>query len=123
MPHRVLLVEDEGGTREALAEVLAEAGYDVTAARTGDEAAILFGPPEDFDLLLTDIVMPGRIDGVALAEHAREQHPGLPVLFFSGRPEEAARTERVPPPRSFVTKPVDARGILGVVGRLVQGSP
>ena len=121
MPRRVLLVEDESGTREAVADVLAEAGYDVTAACTGEEAAILFGPPEDFDLLLTDIAMPGRIDGVGLAEYAREQHPGLPVLFLSGRPEEAARTERVPPPRLFVTKPVDARGILGAVGCLVGG--
>lgn len=121
MPHRVLLVEDESGTRETVADVLAEAGYDVTAACTGDEAAILFGPPEDFDLLLTDIAMPGRIDGVGLAEYAREQHPGLPVLFLSGRPEEEARTERVPPPRLFVAKPVDARGILGAVGYLVGG--
>lgn len=121
MPRRILLVEDERETREAVAETLAEAGYHVTAACTGEEAAILFGPPEDFDLLLTDIAMPGRIDGVALAEHAREQHPGLPVLFFSGRPEEAARTERVPPPRLFVPKPVDTRRLLGAVGQLVGG--
>lgn len=119
MACRVLLVEDEGGTREAVAQALVEAGYDVTAACTGDEAVILFGPPEDFDLLLTDVVTPGRTDGVELAEHARERHPDLPVLFLSGRPEEAARTQRVPQPRSSVAKPVDARGVLGAVGRLV----
>lgn len=46
MPRRILPVEDEFGTREAVAETLAEAGYDATAACTGDEAAILFGPPK-----------------------------------------------------------------------------
>lgn len=121
MPRRILVVEDEYETREAVAEVLAEAGYDVTATRTGDDAVILFGPPEDFDVLLTDTAMPGRSDGVGLAEHARERHTGLPVLFLSGRPDEAARTERVPPPRLFVTKPVDAQRLLGALGRLVEG--
>ena len=117
---RILLVEDEPMAREGLAETLFNAGFDVTATCTGDEAAILMAQ-DGFDLLLTDITMPGAIDGIGLAEHAREVHPGLPVVFVSGRPD-TARAVSVGPPIRFVPKPYDDAALIGAIRSLVPAA-
>ena len=113
---RILLVEDEPLTREGLAEMLGDAGYEVTATCTGDEAAILVAHTA-FDLLLTDVVMPGAIDGIGLAQHAREVHPGLPVVFVSGR---AAVHGVIGPPVRFVPKPCNANALIGAIRSLAE---
>lgn len=115
---RILLVEDEPLAREGLAEALSNAGYDVTATCTGDEAAILMAQ-DGFDLLLTDITMPGAIDGIGLAEHAREVHPGLPVVFVSGRADPVSAGQ-VGPPARFVAKPYDEAMLIGTIRSLVR---
>ena len=119
---RVLLVEDEPMIREVMAELLEDAGFDVTATCTGDEAAILLAE-NDFAILLTDITMPGHIDGIGLAEHAREAHPGLPVVFVSGRPDSEQRARGIPPPTAFLPKPYNVDCLLDTVGRLAAGTP
>ncbi len=86
MSRRALLVEDEELVRALLAEVLAEAGWDVTEAMSGDAAVALL-QRESFDLLVTDVHMPGRTDGYEVARQAREQSVGLPVIVTTGRPE------------------------------------
>ena len=78
---RVLLVEDEPFIREVLAEVLLEADLEVTEAGDGGEALALLNGQDGFDLLLTDVHMPGCIDGVAVALHARALQPRLAVLW------------------------------------------
>ena len=60
----ILLVEDEAEIRLMLAEVLADAGHAVVEADSGDAAALLLQNREDFDALVTDITMPGRLDGI-----------------------------------------------------------
>lgn len=114
---KVLLVEDEAVIREMTAELLEAAGFDVTATRTGDEAAILLAE-DGYSVLLTDITMPGMIDGFALAEHAREVRPGMPVVFVSGRPESEMRARRFAPPTAFFAKPYDVAGLVSAVGRM-----
>lgn len=116
---RILLVEDEPEIREVMADTLCDAGFDVTATCTGDEAVILIADQDRFDLLLTDIAMPGGIDGIGLAEHAREVHPGLPVVFVSGGDKEG-RAGRLGPPMRFVPKPYDERTLLGAIRSLVS---
>lgn len=80
----VLLVEDEMLVRAIAEEDLAEIGCDVTAAATGDEAAQLLRDGARFDLLVTDIRMPGAIDGWALAKLARTIQPDIKVIYVSG---------------------------------------
>jgi len=116
---RVLFVEDEAFIREITAEMLSVAGYDVTATCTGDEAAILLAE-DGFDLLLTDVNMPGHFDGIGLAEHARELHPGLPVVFVSGGADMEWRTRKISQPTAFVAKPYDVDALIGTVGRLAR---
>ena len=116
---RILLVEDEPLIREVIAEMLEDAGFSVTATCTGDEAAILLAE-DGFSILLTDITMPGVIDGIGLAEHAREIHPNLPVVFVSGRPETEQRTQHIAPPMMFFHKPYDVDTLIGAVDRMTH---
>ena len=117
--HRVLLVEDETLVRELVAEVLSDAGYQVAEAGTGDEAAALIEAPGGFDLVLTGIEMPGRLDGVAVARRARVMRPDVPVVFVSGRAEGRARTRRLGQPCLFIPKPFRLSWVLAAVRRLV----
>lgn len=85
---RILLVDDDDGMREIAASQLEALGYAVTqAAPSGALDLLSSGQP--VDLLLTDIVMPGHIDGRELAMRARELRPDLKVLFTSGFTEAA----------------------------------
>ncbi len=121
-PSHILLVEDEPLQRELMAESLSAAGYDVTATCTGDEAAILLADRDRFDALLTDITIPGSIDGIGLAEHAREVHPNLPVLFVSGRPANQHRAAAITQPVAYMQKPFETRTLLCAVRRLIEGA-
>ncbi len=84
----VLLVEDEDFIRHAMADELVEEGFEVAQASTGDDAIELMGePPCLFSILVTDLNMPGKSDGAAVAEEARLRWPDLPVVIASGRLE------------------------------------
>jgi two-component system, cell cycle sensor histidine kinase and response regulator CckA len=85
----VLVVEDEPGVRDVTVRALREAGYEVLAARSGEEAVRLGpGTLARVQILVTDVVMPG-MDGRATADALWRLHPDLPVLFVSGYTEEA----------------------------------
>ena len=75
---RLLVVEDEHEIRSILVELLQEAGYDVIAAASGDDASVLLQTAPGFDALVTDIHMPGQLDGLALARLFRKQYPRKP---------------------------------------------
>ena len=80
----ILLVEDEEMVRKLATTVLAARGYQVVTAASGDDAlAVAEERLADFDLLLTDVVMPGR-SGLEVAAALRARRPDLPVLFMSG---------------------------------------
>ncbi|QGN55784.1 response regulator [Novosphingobium sp. Gsoil 351] len=81
---RVLLVEDEALVRMAAEEDLAELGHDVVVAENGDAAFAHLTAGEPFDVLVTDIRMPGKLDGWSLASQARQILPQLGVVYVSG---------------------------------------
>nr|WP_321985934.1 ATP-binding protein [uncultured Lichenicoccus sp.] len=81
----ILVVEDDPAVREIAAEILRDLGYRVSeAADPGAALRILALRDSPLDLLLTDIVMPGTVDGRELAHQARGMHPRLQVIFMSG---------------------------------------
>ncbi|OAN77438.1 hypothetical protein A8B78_14100 [Jannaschia sp. EhC01] len=86
----VLLAEDEKSVREMLTRQLQALGYRVTVAANGDQAYDILLRDASIELLVTDVVMPGTLQGPMLARQAREHRPDLPVLFMSGYPREAA---------------------------------
>ncbi len=103
-----------------MAESLNGAGYEVTATCTGDEAAILLADRDRFDALLTDVTLPGSIDGIGLAEHAREVHPRLPVLIVSGAAANRQRAAALDPPTAYMPKPFEMDSLLDAVSRLIE---
>ena len=86
---RLLVAEDEAEVLRILVATLERAGYVVTPARSGDEAKRIFDADPNYDLLLTDIVMPGDHQGTTLSRALREIRPDLPVIFMSGYASEA----------------------------------
>lgn len=82
----ILIVEDDRDVRELAIAVLEDAGYRVLEAASGDEAhrLLLAHPDLRINLLFTDIVMPGPLDGIDLAGAARALRPDLKVLYTTG---------------------------------------
>ena len=94
-------------------------GYEVVEAETGDRAAQLL-ECGSFDVLLTDVRMPGKLDGIDLAHHARIARPTLPVLVVSGYAEQiSTRLASVTAPIAFVAKPFRMSRILDLIRTLV----
>jgi DNA-binding response OmpR family regulator len=114
---RLLLVEDEFLIRMTLSEALADDGFEVVEAEDGDSALAILKEQDGFALMLTDIQLPGRVDGRALAEQARATRPDLPVIFMSGRPQA---TPSVNPLDTFVNKPYLPSMISATVRRILN---
>jgi signal transduction histidine kinase/CheY-like chemotaxis protein len=102
----VLLVEDESAVRRVLREALSHAGYRVLEAGNGREALELWGgDPGQFDLVVTDVVMP-EMNGVSLTEELKKRRPGLKVIFMSGHTEDiVARQNNEEQSFEFLQKP------------------
>jgi CheY-like chemotaxis protein len=80
----VLAVEDEPDVLWAVAENLVDLGYEVLTARDASEALALIRTVPRLDLLFSDIVMPGGMNGVQLASEATRLRPGIRILLTSG---------------------------------------
>jgi signal transduction histidine kinase/CheY-like chemotaxis protein len=80
----VLIVDDDESVLETAKETVADLGYRVVAAHNGQEAIQILKGPNQIDLLFSDIVMPGGLNGIQLAEEARRLRPTLKVLLTSG---------------------------------------
>lgn len=102
---RLLIVEDERTAREVFAEVLSDLGYEVVAVASGEEAGALpLDPP--FDLLLTDLVLPGA-SGLDLAWGLRDRWPHLKVVLMSGYTNTEVAGAVVALRARFLQKPFD----------------
>jgi CheY-like chemotaxis protein len=82
------------------------------------DAAILLLPMEDVRLLVTDIDLPGTLDGIALARAIRERAPSIPVVFISGRPSKLQDARTVGDPSAFLQQPFSLIRLLADVQRL-----
>jgi len=102
---RLLVVEDEDEIRSIVVELLHDAGYDVIAAASGDHASVLLQTTPGIDALVTNIHMPGRLDGLALARLFREQHPERPILYVTGNPGALRNTAMCNGKDAVVSKP------------------
>ncbi|WP_168199253.1 ATP-binding protein [Pseudorhodobacter turbinis] len=85
----ILIAEDQPEVMDVLKKTLASAGYNVTTAGNGDTAFEHFESDPGIDLVLTDIVMPGRLQGPGLAKECRQIRPEIPFIFLSGYASEA----------------------------------
>lgn len=102
---RILVVEDEDLVRETAVDMLSGLGYRVTAVSNADDALETIRA-ENFDLLFTDVVLAGGVNGPELAERALNVRPRLPVLFCSGFMRQTPPDRPSPPmPERILEKP------------------
>ena len=118
-PPRVMVVEDEFLIRLTLVEALTDEGFDVIEVDTGDAALPILSADWSIDLLLTDIQLPGRLDGKRLVDCVRKTRPELPVLFMTGRPEPVAETSDGTLDR-YIAKPYTLASICSEVRRITS---
>ena len=110
-----LVVEDEWLLRLELVEELTHAGWQLREAATGEEALALLNKGEPIDFLVTDIRLPGMVDGWKVAQTFRERFPSLPVIYVSANP---VNEKGIVPGSIFLGKPcnIDAAGGLRPTG-------
>ena len=119
----VLVVEDDETVRGAAAEALREIGYDVLEAPDAMEAVRLLADCGGVDLLFTDVGLPGGVNGRALADAARNIHPGLKVLFTTGYTQAPLLRDNLGPAEEhFLPKPFSLEQLEAKV-RAVLGPP
>jgi len=119
-PIRILLVEDEFLIAEWVGQALSEQGFAVhTVSNARDALRHLAAAP--VDVLFTDINLPAGMDGAALARHARELLPDLPVIYASARVAALERHERVPG-AIFVPKPYAPAAVGRLIASLVDSA-
>lgn len=87
---RVLLVEDDESVAALVSEMLAELGYETTRAATAAGALDLLGSKQTFDVVFSDMVMPGEMNGLDLAHEIARRRPDLPVILTTGYSASAA---------------------------------
>lgn len=125
----VLLVEDDPAVRRMLQALIERAGYSVLAAVSGDEALLLAhrraeegGPP--VGALVTDVIMPGTLDGPTLARRLRHRFPGLGVVCTSGFVRDALpESSELPEGSVFLQKPFQGEDLLGALDRVLDDGP
>jgi CheY-like chemotaxis protein len=110
----ILLVEDNVLVRFATADILREAGFDVLEAVDSSEALALLTTGHPLDLIITDIRMPGRMDGVQLTSVVKNTRPNLPVALLSSHLENSEHEADF-----FIAKPYDPAQLVEVVERLI----
>lgn len=115
-PPVILVAEDEALIRMAVADSLRDAGFTVIEAANAAEAleAVRAGPKPD--VLVTDITMPGQMDGLALATLLQRENPALSVIVTSAHIEGANAELRA----DFVPKPYDPRAVVQSAMRALQ---
>jgi two-component system cell cycle response regulator CpdR len=114
---RILLAEDDDSLRGFLARALERAGHDVVVCENGDEAVASLGQGP-WDLLLTDIVMPGA-DGIEVARQAAQHQPDLRIMFITGFAAVALSAAQSAPQAKVLSKPVHLRDLVAEVERMI----
>ena len=106
----ILIVEDDILANEHLEFILQQAGYEVLSATSADEAAELLEDREDVRLIVTDINLPGTVNGLKLAATAKAQQPDMNVIIVTGY--SAPKNDEIPPGSLFIPKPYNARKMI-----------
>ncbi len=112
---RILVVEDNEDVRELAETMLGAAGYAVVSASSGERALELLDGDKKIDLLFTDVIMPGGMNGLQLAERVRERRPDTPILITTGYMEELPSPTGRTQPLDVLSKPYRQEELLSRV--------
>ena len=115
---RVMIVDDEAQVRFTLVEVLGEAGHEVLAVESGEEA--LRAAEDELDAVITDLSLPG-LDGLGVLAALRARDPGLPVLLLTARGSERIAVQAMKAGAyDYLVKPFDIDELAHAVARAVE---
>ncbi len=118
---RILVVEDEASVRGLVFEQLSALGYDVSQAANAEEALTRLRTDRPFDLMLTDVVMPGRLNGKRLADEVERQWPATRIVFMSGYAESALLHDgRLSSAQKLLSKPFRKAELARVIRRALE---
>ena len=109
---RILIVENEDSIRAVLEEAITIEGYEVEAVRSGPEAFDRMDLA-DFDVVITDVVLPGGLDGLSLADRAAGA--GIGVIVVSGDPNQFDRLRRCA--HAYLQKPFRIAALASLIDR------
>lgn len=110
---RILIVDDDQSLLNVMTTAFTGAGRNVVAASTFEEGRDRLRT-ETFDVLLTDVRL-GAFNGLQLAVIARDVHPGMRILVFSGFDDRVLRAEAEQLGATYLVKPVTSRALLAVM--------
>ncbi|WP_294227163.1 two-component regulator propeller domain-containing protein [uncultured Shimia sp.] len=117
---RVLVVEDDVEVRSVITEMLASFGYSVLAAEDSFKALEILEKPADIDLMLTDIGLPGGMNGIQLADKVRQEHPTLPIVMMTGYQSEQENGEGfAAPAQNLIHKPFSKADLSTAIERAI----
>ena len=116
-PPVILIVDDEPLLRMLAAEIVEEAGFVSLEAKNADEAVVILEARSDIVLLLTDINMPGSMDGLKLAHAVRNRWPPIKIIVVSGQMRIAQSD--LPSGSRFVEKPYHSTAMISELRSLV----
>ena len=109
----ILIVEDDVLANEHLEFILQQAGYEVVSATSADEATALLEDREDVHLIVTDINLPGTMNGLRLAAAVKARRPAINIIIVTGY--GAPKADEIPPGSLFLPKPYNARKMIEAV--------
>jgi CheY-like chemotaxis protein len=118
MKKRILVVEDEAILRKNFCLVLGYEGYEVHEATNGAQAIELLDQ-HDFDLVISDLVMP-QLDGLKLAERVQTRSPQTPIILVTALSNKPPYAAALPGVVEFLTKPIEIDDLISLVKRLIQ---
>ena len=121
----VVLVDDDDLVRRLVSRVLERAGYRVLAATSGEEGLELVENTREADLLLTDVTLPGEVDGLELGRRALQDRSDLKLVCMSGYGKEdlADDLALIASTAVFLSKPFSTVDLVETVNRLLDGAP
>ena len=118
----ILVVEDEPDLRTYTTEALRDLGYRVVEAGDAREALEIFEQHPEIELLFTDVVLTGGMNGRALSDEVSRRRPGLPVLFTTGYTSNAiVHHGRLDPGMHLIGKPFTYAELASKVRRMLDG--
>ncbi|KPX81293.1 Sensory box histidine kinase/response regulator [Pseudomonas meliae] len=118
----ILVVDDEPAVRLLIAELLEDLGYTILQAERGADALTILQSKAAIDLLITDVGLPGGMNGRQVADAARDVRPDLKILFVTGYAENAALAhDTLEPGMHVLPKPFAIAELIGRVTELLEG--
>jgi CheY-like chemotaxis protein len=114
----VLIVDDEALLRLYARDVLERAGFEVLEASDGEEALGALSAHRDIDVVMTDVRMPGPVDGLALAHAMRRDHPAVRSLVVSGHALATDASDG--DVDRFLSKPYSAEALVTALRSLID---